>query len=300
LALVASPGPARAGDGVVTAPESIVRTAPFEVAPEMARLHAGDKVVADDKPTGAWRRVRLTDGRFGLVRDADIQVTVAATAVGEAPAPPPPPPPVVSPAAPPRQPRDFGAADGLVLSTERLFGYVHVSTTSTINGMDETENASSIALFSNPLSSGTLYSAPRVAVDTFVPYHVSLGGSAGYFHLSYKLAGATSDTTSSGFLIAPRLGYAAVLGPSVVMWPRVGFTFTKLSVDSAGQTVDTTAYALTVEVPLVFIVVPHVFLSLAPTLDVGLGGSGSISSPSTSVDQTVTSFGLQAALGAFF
>src|SRR5262245_47687913 len=81
--LVAWSGSARAGDGVVTAPESIVRTAPFEVAPEIARLHAGDKVPADDKPTGAWRRVRLADGRFGVVHDADIQVTVSVTPVAE-------------------------------------------------------------------------------------------------------------------------------------------------------------------------------------------------------------------------
>jgi hypothetical protein len=101
-------------------------------------------------------------------------------------------------------------------------------------------------------------------------------------------------------LIAPRLGYAAALGPKVVMWPRVGFTVVKLSIDDAGDTFSDTAYALTVEVPLVFIVAPHVFLSVAPTLDVGLGGSVSSASASMSQDQTVTSFGLQAALGAFF
>jgi hypothetical protein len=98
---------AHAGDGVVTASESIVHTAPFEVAPEMARLHAGDKVTADDQPSGAWRRVRLPDGRMGLMHDADIQVTgVHPTAPGaaapQAPTPPASPVPVV--AAAPSQP----------------------------------------------------------------------------------------------------------------------------------------------------------------------------------------------------
>ncbi|HET6281382.1 MAG TPA: SH3 domain-containing protein [Polyangia bacterium] len=303
MALVAWSGSAGAGDGVVTAPESIVRTAPFEVAPEVMRLHAGDKVPADNKPIGAWRRVQLADGRVGVVRDADIQVTVSATSVAETPAQAPPPAPVavVSPAAAPPQASDFGAAEGLVLSTERLFGYVHVSATSTIAGVNQTENASSFSFVTNPLGSGTILSAPRLAADFFAPHHISVGGSVGYFRLSEKPAGAPSDVKFSGFLIAPRLGYAALLAPKVVMWPRIGFTFTRISVENSGQTVsETTAYALTVEVPLVFIVAPHVFLSLAPTLDVGLGGSVSSSNMSTSRDQTITSFGLQAAFGAFF
>jgi hypothetical protein len=308
LVLVAWAGPARAGEGLIVAPESIVRTAPFEVAPEIARLHAGDKLSADDKPTGAWRRVRLADGRFGLVHDADIQVLLSATPIaGEpAPAPPPQPAPVASPPGSPEQPSDFGAENGLVLSTERLFGYVHTSLTNTIDGVDLTENTNSFALFSNPLSATTIYSSPRIAVDTFTPYHVSIGGSLAYFHVSDQPPGAQDEITYSGFLIAPRVGYSAVLGPKVYMWPRVGFTLMKVSVDSAGVTVsDSTYYALTVEVPILFIVAPHVFLSLAPTLDVGLGGSASnsiASSPASSMsnDQTVTSFGFLAGFGAFF
>ena len=37
--------PSRAGELVVKAPESIVRSAPFDVAPELARLRAGDQPV---------------------------------------------------------------------------------------------------------------------------------------------------------------------------------------------------------------------------------------------------------------
>ena len=47
--------------------------------------------MADDKPTGTWRRVKLADGRFGLVHDADVKVTVTTTPA-PAPASPSPPP----------------------------------------------------------------------------------------------------------------------------------------------------------------------------------------------------------------
>jgi hypothetical protein len=64
---------ARAEGRAIVAPETPVRSAPFDVAPEIARLRAGDKVHAVDPPQGAWRRVALPDGRYGFVREADTQ-----------------------------------------------------------------------------------------------------------------------------------------------------------------------------------------------------------------------------------
>jgi hypothetical protein len=82
---------ARAETRAVVTPETPVRSAPFEVAPEIARLRAGDRVVADDAADDAakhgWRRVRLADGRFGFVREADTEPRP-----DEPPAAPPPPP----------------------------------------------------------------------------------------------------------------------------------------------------------------------------------------------------------------
>lgn len=65
----------RAGEAVVTAPVAVVRTAPFDVAPVLTQVHAGDKLTADDLPLGTWRRVKLPDGRVGVVHDADVKVT---------------------------------------------------------------------------------------------------------------------------------------------------------------------------------------------------------------------------------
>src|SRR4029453_1477441 len=70
--------PLRAGEAVVTAPDAVVRTAPFEVAPVLTHLYAGDKGTADAWPKGGGRRVRLPDGGFGLVHDADVKVTATA------------------------------------------------------------------------------------------------------------------------------------------------------------------------------------------------------------------------------
>ena len=64
---------AGAADREVTADEAPVRSAPFDVAPEIARMRAGDRLPADDQPQGMWRRVQLQDGRYGFVRDADMK-----------------------------------------------------------------------------------------------------------------------------------------------------------------------------------------------------------------------------------
>src|SRR5262245_7426996 len=64
---------ARAEDRTVLVPETSVRSAPFDVAPEIARLRAGDRVSADEQAQGTWRRVALPDGRHGFVHDADTQ-----------------------------------------------------------------------------------------------------------------------------------------------------------------------------------------------------------------------------------
>ena len=56
---------ARAADREVTADEAIVRSAPFDVAPEIARVRAGDRLPADDQPQGVWRRVQLRRAASG-------------------------------------------------------------------------------------------------------------------------------------------------------------------------------------------------------------------------------------------
>jgi hypothetical protein len=67
----------RAAELDVTAPESTVRTAPFDVAPEVGRVHAGDKLTGHDQPSGAWRFVQLPTGIGGYLHDSDVRIVVA-------------------------------------------------------------------------------------------------------------------------------------------------------------------------------------------------------------------------------
>ncbi|HVT08558.1 MAG TPA: hypothetical protein VHO67_13950 [Polyangia bacterium] len=111
---LASTGPARAEGGTVdvTAPESVVHTAPFDVAPQLGRVHAGDKLSGERDVQDGWLRVRLPDGRQGFLHTGDARVTappaVQAPAVASAETAPVAPaaptraaegPPVISPAA---------------------------------------------------------------------------------------------------------------------------------------------------------------------------------------------------------
>jgi hypothetical protein len=200
----------------------------------------------------------------------------------------------------------FGDAHQLVLSGERLFGFVHSSRTVSDNG-SESSTVTSFSLFSNPASFVSLYSTPRLALDGFVVDRFSLGLAAGFFRISESFSepGVTitgSSPTITGFSLAPRVGYDVPLGRLVSLWPRVGFTFLHLS--SSGTNGDrTTLYAATIEAPLVIAVVPHFFVSITPSLDIGIGGSSSIdggTGGTTSTGTKETDFGIECGLGGFF
>ncbi len=69
-----------AADGVVTVLESEAHSAPFQVAPVVRRLRIGDRVSADEHSADGWRRVRLTDGTFAYVPEAEVQIVPPAPA----------------------------------------------------------------------------------------------------------------------------------------------------------------------------------------------------------------------------
>jgi hypothetical protein len=82
---------ARAAEIDVVAREVVVRSAPFDVAPEVARVHAGDKLSGDDQASGDWRFVKLPDGRGGYLHQADVKIAT-------------PPPPGAAPPGVPASP----------------------------------------------------------------------------------------------------------------------------------------------------------------------------------------------------
>ena len=158
--------------------------------------------------------------------------------------------------------QDFSAKGQLAISAERLFGFYHDSATTTVDNVENTAKSDSFTLLSSPVplngSNGNWsYGMPRVAGDYFIIDHLSLGAALGYSHISINVPGggnATISTSGDSFLFAPRVGYAFAFNNIVGVWPRAGFTYRTLSAgpNSAHD------LALTLEVPFVFCVIPHV------------------------------------------
>lgn len=182
----------------------------------------------------------------------------------------------------------FGRAHQLVLSADRLFGYMHASETLSYGGTSRSGSSNNVSIFGSPFASfAASYAAPRLAFDGFVTDGLSLGGAASYFWTSSKAVGSTSSTSIDGFMIMPRVGYALALSPASGIWPRIGFSY--LHASGSGRTVD--LYAVTMELPLVIVLGPHVALLAGPTIDLGVGGSQD--QGSTSIDAKETDIGVQ-------
>jgi hypothetical protein len=211
-------------------------------------------------------------------------------------------------------PTAFGGKGHAALSAERLFGFVRADTTTTAGGVDRTSHINALSLLGSSLGLFTVYAQPRVALDFFATDGLTVGASLSYFRVSQStdlMAGqVASSPTISGYVLAPRLGYAVALGRIASLWPRLGFTYAHLGSETSttfnGMTMTSTngtgVYALTIEAPFVFVVAPHFFLSAAPTVDIGLGGSTSNSAPggvTTSTDSKETDYGLLLGLGGF-
>jgi hypothetical protein len=177
----------------------------------------------------------------------------------------------------------FGDKGHFALGAERLFGYVHGSqeekTTIGTTSTTTTRTLNSISVLGSPIHNvASIFSFPRVGFDAFIASSVSLGGSLTYFHLSQS--GNGDSITASGFLIAPRIGFAARLGQSVWLWPRVGVSYVSLTIDGGGGTSqDSNLFAATVEAPLALALAPRAILLVGPTLDLSLSGSTKIASP---------------------
>ena len=157
------------------------------------------------------------------------------------------------------------------------------------------------------------YSFPRIGADYFVIDRLSLGAALGYFSVattSELEAGGTSmdvgDVTLSGFLLAPRVGYAVMFNDTVGIWPRGGVTYTHsgFTDNEDDDELSVNMWALSLDVPLVIAPVPHVAFLVGPTLDYGFSGSFTSTDGATGMEEendlTVTELGVQAGLTIYF
>lgn len=222
----------------------------------------------------------------------------------------------------------FDSKGHFVVATERLFGYVHVAQTQ--NSSDPaaasmaTTTTNAYSLLGTSLNTfASIFTFPRVGFDTFVAAGISLGAAATYFHVSSDnnadfpgSPGNLSTTRLSGYLFAPRVGYAVRVGRTTWVWPRAGITYASFSTSTSFSSVSapttgtstgsTSLTALTVEVPVAIGLGPQVVILIGPTIDISLsgtiksGGSSSSPNPGASSSANESDVGLQAGVALSF
>jgi hypothetical protein len=155
-------------------------------------------------------------------------------------------------------PTGFGDGGQFVLSAENLFGF-------TYDHPSGGTSATTFSLFSNGFAGVAVnpYDWPRVAFDYFVTKGISLGGAVSLSRTTF------GDNSVNAFQIAPRVGYATMVGPWLGVWPRVGVTYLYSASNEK-------FLALTVDALAAILVAPHLAITLGPTLDVGLTGNPKI------------------------
>jgi len=214
--------------------------------------------------------------------------------------------------------QNFGEKGQIAISAERLFGFTYDSARVTQNNQDSTASVVHFSVLSSPVTIGGGqggigvwggYGSPRVAGDYFVINRLSLGAALGYAHwsLTTQAAGpnaAENTTTGDSWTIAPRVGYFLNFTDKIGFWPRGGFTYRTFSATPPnGLTQSGRDFALTVEAPFAFMLIPHVVFWAGPTLDLGLSGSQKseqANGSTTSNDFNATSFGIQTGLVVYF
>ena len=212
--------------------------------------------------------------------------------------------------------QDFGTAGRFAISAERITSINHSSMTLEDDDSDASLSSSytNIAFLTNPLGSDTSgYSFPRIGADYFVIDGLSVGAALGIISSSSSIEVDNGETstesdgpTTSGVLFSPRIGYAFMFEDNIGIWPRAGITYVGAgSEDDDGDETSVKLWALSIEVPFVFVPVPHVAFTAAPALDLGIGGSreidpGAEGVPTSENDLKATDFGLHLGMLAYF
>jgi hypothetical protein len=173
------------------------------------------------------------------------------------------------------------------LVVERIFGISRVTIDTEVNDVTTSDTNTSVSLFSS-LSGLRGYSSPRLALDYVSGSGVSFGGAFAYESID------GDNRNENVWLLAARVGYFADVTPSFGIWPRAGLTHVAYN-DNDDDDDDPSATGLTLEVPLVFMVLHRTIgLNVMPHADIGLTGG------TDTVDQKVTEIGLQFGLNIFF
>lgn len=111
----------------------------------------------------------------------------------------------------------FGADGNFVFSAERLFGFSNDKFSLDDPGNDVTYKGFG---FGWSGAGTTPYNSPRLGLDYFISSNLSVGGALGYSTFEVE-----DGNDSSGFILAPRVGYMLGISDVFGFWPRGGFTY---------------------------------------------------------------------------
>jgi hypothetical protein len=175
------------------------------------------------------------------------------------------------------------------LGVERLFGFSRATSEVQVGNVTVATSSTSVNLFS-ALSGRLGYSTPRLALDYLAASGLSVGGGLGYG--SRSRAGGEDEST---WLFLARIGYFALPGENFGIWPRAGLTHLS---GALGAAEDESVTALTLEVPLVFLILGRrAGLTFTPHADIGIASSGP---GEDDIDRKLTELGFQFGINVFF
>lgn len=210
----------------------------------------------------------------------------------------------LGPSLPARARADLGDKSVVSLGVDRLFGFsnTHVNLSAPFQASG---SRTEFALLMN--SSSSAYTTPRLAADVGVADHVTVGGAVGIIIAGVSgtstSGGVSNDTGSNGtgVILAPRVGYVLGLGTGGTrLWLRGGFSYfqTSSKEDRTMFETSTRGFALDLEPTFVFMLAPHVGVTVSAVLDLPLTGEikGSAGGTSQGVDMTIRCLGILAGL----
>jgi hypothetical protein len=160
----------------------------------------------------------------------------------------------------------LGDSGQIVLSIERLFGYDYAHQSNNFH-------VSAFTVLGNPIGDGaSAYDWPRLALDAFVARGFSLGGSVSFFRATLT-SGSNPSSSTTGFEVAPRVGYELPLAPGLAFWGRAGVAYVYSNTSITNGASQSGSYVgLTVDPSLAFMF-SHLTLMVGPVVDIGLTGT---------------------------
>jgi hypothetical protein len=168
----------------------------------------------------------------------------------------------------------FGRRGNFMIGVERVFGVYSDHSTQEFDTGDQSSTATNLGLFYQ--EQGSALSVPRVTFDYFLIDHLSIGTGFGF----YAYQPDTNIESISGFILAPRVGYAFAFTDRFGVQPHAGLTYFSRTVNyvnaiAAPDDSDRNLLALAVDGTVYFMAAPNVGFTGTVALDLGLTGSQS-------------------------